>query len=151
MVNPSDAASVSQRQRGPMAAMGVGLLLTLAVLVALAIDQASVGSIATHVQEHYAPHGTVPDPTVLYVYLYVTGGIGVVTWLLLIAAARTPRSWVAVLATIVFCCGLGGGLFNLTISEYGGPVLPALWSGLTLLPCVAGLVAVVLLWRAARS
>jgi hypothetical protein len=38
-------------------------------------------------------------------------------------------------------------LRNLTVSEYGQPILPT-WLGVVgLLPCLAGLVAVVLLWR----
>lgn len=124
-----------------------GSLLTLAVLVFVALDQTTLHGMADHVREHYAPHGTVPDPGLLHTYLYVTGAVGLLTWLLLMPSARARQGWVPGVATLVLLVATCGGVFNLLISEYGGPVLPPMWGVLTLLPCAVGAVTVALLWK----
>lgn len=142
------ATEIHATNRSPaVPTMWVGTLLTLGVLVFVAVDQTSLGGIADHVQEHYAPHGTVPDPGTLYMYLYATGVLGLVTWLAMIPPVRSGRSWAPVVATLILVTALCGGVFNLVISEYGGPVLPPMWAVLTLVPCLVGMAAVGLLWR----
>lgn len=145
MTNVSDVRSTGRNPAVPT--LWAGFVLTLLVLVFVAVDQASLNGIADHVQEHYAPHGTVPDPGVLYMYLYATGVVGLLTWAALIPSARARRGWVPWVATLVLLIAVCGGVFNLVITEYGGPVLPPLWSVLTLLPCVVGVAAVVMLWK----
>ena len=137
-------------RRAAVAAMGIGLLLTVITLIALIIDQASLYSIADHVDALYSPFDLHPDPNVLFGYLYVTGAIGIVAWLLTIRGVRQRRRGVRVIASIVFMLATGIALLGLFASEYGTPIFPTVWGILGLLPCIAGLVAVILLWTPGR-
>ncbi|GAB3709274.1 hypothetical protein [Nocardiopsis oceani] len=128
-------------------ALSAGIVLTLVVLAALVADHLALHGIADRVRDHYAPHGTVPDPNLLFAYLYATGTIGVLTWFLTVRGAARRRPWAAPAATAVLLAAFGGALFNLLVSEYGERILPAPWALLTLVPCLAGAVAVVLLWK----
>lgn len=60
---------------------------------------------------------------------------------------RRGWRWAPLFATVILLVALAVAGADLAVSEYGQPILP-MWLGLVgLLPCVAGLVAVVLLWR----
>lgn len=128
-------------------ALGSGIALTLCVLAALATDQLALHGISDRVQRHYAPHGTVPDPNLLFAYLYATGAVGLLAWALTLRGAARRRTWAAPVATALLFTATGGALFNLFVSEYGARILPAPWALATLLPCAAGTVAVALLWK----
>ncbi|MPV37470.1 hypothetical protein GB881_10530 [Georgenia subflava] len=85
------------------------------------------------------------------IYLSVLGALGVAGWLGSIWAARTGRRWARWAAAGMFTLGTSVALFNLLVRDTSGDTgLPPLlgWAGM--LPCVAGLVAVVLLWRRPR-
>lgn len=138
-------------QRGAVAGMGIGLLLTVAMLVALIVDQASGHGMADQVRAHYSPFNLHPDPAVLYGYLYVTGATGVLLWLATIRGVMKHKRWARVVTSLVLVCATGFALLVMFASEYGGRVVPAGWGVLGLLPCVAGLVAVILLWNPGRA
>jgi hypothetical protein len=131
----------------PVTAMGIGLLLTVITLIALVIDQASVHSIADHVDALYAPLGLHPDPNVLFGILYVTGLIGIVLWLATIWGARKQKRGARVVASIVFVVATSFALLVLFVSEHGTQIFPTVWGVVGLLPSVAGLLAVTLSWR----
>lgn len=128
-------------------ALGSGIVLTLCVVGALAADQLALHGIADRVQSHYAPHGTVPDPNLLFAYLYATGAVGLLAWALALRGATHRRPWAAPVATALLLTASGGALFNLFVSEHGARILPAPWALATLLPCAVGAVAVGLLWK----
>ena len=68
-------------------------------------------------------------------------------WLATIWVVRRGLRWARLLATLALLGALAVAGADLTLAEYGRPILPT-WLGLVgLLPCGAGLVAVVLLWR----
>ena len=137
--------------RGATLALRVGLALSLASAVGLFIDQTSVHSLAEHVSAQYSPYGAVPDPNVLFGYLYATAGLAIAAWLIALRGVRSRKSWVRLFASVTFLVGAMLTVFNLVIREYGTPIFPVLWSVLGLLPSLAGLVAVRLLWtRASR-
>ena len=137
--------------RGATLALRVGLALSLASAVGLFIDQTSVHSLAEHVSAQYSPYGAVPDPNVLFGYLYATAGLAIAAWLIALRGVRSRKSWVRLFASVTFLVGAMLTVFNLVIREYGTPIFPVLWSVLGLLPSLAGLVAVSLLWtRASR-
>lgn len=140
-----------RNRREAIVAMGLGLLLTVVYLIALVIDQASVHSIAEHVRALYAPYGLHPDPNWLYYYLYATAAIGILLWLTTSWAVGRQKRWARVFATTVFVVATGTALLNLFVSEYGTPIFPRVWGILGLLPCVAGLAAIVLLWAPGRA
>ena len=144
--NPASAGGAGAR-----AWTWAGLLLTAAVLAALVADQVGLHTIAADLEEHYGPPGKPADPGIVFGYLYATGGICLLGWGAMVLAARSRAAWAPAAATAALVLGLGGGLFNLLVTEYGEPVLPPLWSGLTLLPCLAGAVAVVCFWKSRRS
>jgi len=138
-------------RHGAIVAMGSGLLLTAVALIALAIDQTTVHSIAHHVRALYAPYGLHPAPTGLYDYLYATQAIGILLWLTTIWVVGRQKRWARVVATTVFVLATGIVLLNLSVSEYGTRIFPTVWGILGLLPCLAGLAAVVLLWTPGRA
>lgn len=126
-------------------AMGLGLLLTVTTLIASVIDQARVHSIADHVTALYAPLGLHPDPNVLSGFLDAIGAFGTVLWLTMIWAVSRHKPWARVVSRLIFVVATGVGLLVLSASEYGTPIFPTVWGVLVLLPCVAGLVAVLAL------
>ena len=135
-----------QDRHGAVTAMGVGLLLSVATLIALIFDQTNGDGLALHVQDLYAPYDLNPDPNVLFGYLYVTTVVGILMWLTTIWSVRHRKPGARVVATIVFVFGASLAFFNLVVSEYGTQLFPTLWGFLGLLPSVAGLVAITLLW-----
>jgi hypothetical protein len=150
IMNALNQANLRVQRRPAVTAMGIGLLLTVITLIALIIDQASGSSIADHVNALYAPLGLHPDPNVLFGYLYVIGGIGVLLWLTMIWGVRRDKRWARVVASFVLVVATSLALLVLFVSEYGGQIFPTLWGILGLLPCLAGLVAVILLWTPGR-
>ena len=137
--------------RGATLAISIGLVLSVASIVGLLVDQMSVGNLADHVTAQYSPYGEVPDSIVLFAYLYTTAGPGVVTWLIALRGARRRKPWVPLLAGMTFVVGAVLVVFNLVITEHGTQIFPVLWSVLGLLPSVAGLIAVILLWTRTGS
>jgi len=132
-------------------ALRVGLALSLASAIGLFIDQTIGHSLAEHVRAQYSPYGAVPDPNVLFGYLYATAGLAIAAWLITLRGVRGGKSWVRLFASLAFVVGAMLAVFNLVITEHGTLIFPVLWSVLGLLPSAAGLVAVSLLWtRASR-
>lgn len=132
--------------RGATLALRVGLALSLASIVGLFIDQTIAHSLAEHVRAQYSPYGSVPDPNVLFGYLYATAGLAAAGWLVALRGVRGGRSWVRLFASLMFLVGAMLAVFNLVITEHGTLIFPVLWSVLGLLPSLAGLVALSLLW-----
>lgn len=144
-------ALIETKGRGALTALEIGLLLTVTAVIALIIDQTTVHRLAAHVEDLYAPHDLHPDPNVLFGYLYASGVIGIVLWLTTIWGVKHRRRGVTVGATTVFVVGGSLAIFNVFVSEYGGRIFPPLWSIVGLLPSVAGLAAVILLWTSGRA
>ncbi|TFD61706.1 hypothetical protein E3T39_06660 [Cryobacterium suzukii] len=138
--------ATSMRWRGATIALLVGLVLSVVLLGGVVIDQTIVHSLLHHVEALYAPYELQADPNVLFVYLYATGLIGIGFWLLVIWGARAGRPWTPIVTTLVFLIGAGLAVFSLVVAEYDTQIFPQLWGVLGLLPSVAGLVAVLLLW-----
>jgi len=136
--------------RSEVTAMGIGLLLTLVMLVALIIDQTSVNTIADHVAALYGPLNLHPDPNVLFNILYVTSVIGILLWVTMIWGVRRQKAWARVVVSIIFLAATSLALMVLFVSEFGFRIFPAPVGILGLLPGIAGLVAVVLLWTPGR-
>ncbi len=134
--------------RAPIGALVAGLVLTLVALAAPIVDQLTLHTIEAHLQSVYAGSGASPPaPTLISTYLVVVGLLGVAGWLVTIRAARRGRRWTRPVATALLLVGTAVAVLDLTISEYGAPILPPWLGVLGLLPCVPGLVAVVLLHR----
>ena len=130
----------------PRQAMYVGLALTVLVLLVPLFDKAML---AGHIQAGYPAydHSRIGSAMSIYlIYLSVLGALGILGWAATIWLARKP--WAPWLATALFVIGTSIATFNLLVKDTSGDTgLPPLFGWIGLLPCVAGLIAVVLLWR----
>ena len=82
------------------------------------------------------------------VYLSVIGALGIICWLWMIWAVTAGKRWARGAATAIFALGTGIVLFDLLVKDTSGDTgLPPLLGGVGMLPCLAGLLAVMLLWR----
>ncbi|NGP04814.1 hypothetical protein G6038_04800 [Rhodococcus sp. 14C212] len=80
--------------------------------------------------------------------LSVVGGLGLISWLVTIRAVRADRGWIRWAAPVVFVAAAGITLAGLTVTDTSGEVgLAPLLGWLLVLPCLAGVVAVVGLWQ----
>lgn len=143
--------SQATRDSGVLPSLWAGLILTAGVLAAFVVDQVSLHSIADDVERHYAPFGAVPDPALIFTIAYVTGGLCLVGWAVMIRAVAADRAWAPWASVAALVIGVCGGLYVLVVTEYGEPVLPLPWSALPLVPCLAGSVAVAAMWKGRRG
>lgn len=140
-----------QNWRGATVAITAGLLISVALLVMVIIDQTSIHSLAHHVEAQYGPHDLHPDPNVLFGYVYVIGAFGFALQLVALRGARRRKRWVQIVAGLIALVGVALAAFTIIVSEFGERIFPAIWGALGLLPSVAGLVAVTLLWTSGRG
>jgi hypothetical protein len=137
--------------RSAVAALYAGLGLTLAATGLLYVDHATANVLARHIRAGYPAYGPAridSAVTTYLVYLSVLGALGALGWLAAIWAASTAKPWARGAATALFAAGTTIALFNLLVTDTSGaPGLPPLlgWAGL--LPSLAGLLAVISLWR----
>jgi predicted permease len=83
------------------------------------------------------------------VSLSIVGVLGIMCWFFVIQAVRRRRRWARSVATLVLFVGTSVGLFGLLVRDTSGDTgLPPSLGWLGMLPCLAGVVAVSLLWRA---
>lgn len=135
--------------RGAIAAMYAGLALTLIAVLAVVVDQATSDSLASHILHTYPNYTAAElnrDKGVLLTYMFSIGAVGAVSWLGTIWAVKRRKRWARGTATTIFVLACGISLFNLLVEEYGNTVLPTSLAVPGALPCLAGLVAVVLMW-----
>ena len=134
--------------RRAVVAMYVGLALTIAAMLALIFDLAATGGLAQHLREVYAGYvANPPDEAGVAAYLFTLGALGVLGWLWMLWAVRRRKRWARPVATVLFLLASAVALINLTVTEYDQTILPTQVGVAGLLPCVAGLAAVVVLWR----
>lgn len=133
--------------RHAMVAMYTGLVLTVLAMLALVYDLASTGVLAQHLRDVYAGYVTnPPEAGAVAAYLFTLGALGVVGWLWMLWAVRRQKRWARLVATVLFLVAGVVALADLTVTEYGQTILPIQIGLAGLLPSLAGLVAVVLLW-----
>lgn len=129
----------------------VGLLLSAVALVFPFIDRVSTGILAEHIRHGYPDAGADQIDVGVNFYLIilsVVGGIGLLCWSLMIWATRTGRRSARWVAPVILVGAAAIALSGLLITDTSGEVgLAPLLGWLLMLPCVAGVVAVVQLWR----
>ncbi|MEU7315460.1 hypothetical protein [Streptomyces sp. NPDC007083] len=135
----------------PLGAMYIGLALTAVSALAPLVDVATVDTIAGHVRAAYpqwGPGAVGRDRTAITLYLALTGGLGVLLWLVVIRAVAADRRWARAGATSAWGVGVTVAMANLGMGgEHYEVIVPVGYGLLTLLPCVAGGAAVLRLWR----
>jgi hypothetical protein len=120
-------------------------------MIVLYVDHATANVLAGHIRVGYPAYtqARIDSAVTIYlVYLSLVGALGIISWLWAIWAVKTGKRWARGAATATFVLGTGLALFDLLVKDTSGDTgLPPLlgWAGV--LPCLAGLLAVTLLWR----
>ncbi len=146
--------TTAQQERSAVGAMYAGLGLTLAAMTVLYVDHATANVLAGHIRDGYPAYTQArinAAVTTYLIYLSVAGALGVICWLAAIWAVKAGKRWARAAATTLFALGTGIALIDLLVKDTSGDTgLPPLlgWAGM--LPCLAGLLAVTLLWRRSR-
>ena len=138
------------QERSAILAMYAGLALSVVAIVVPFVDHATENVLADHIRSGYPTYtqDRIDSSVAAYLaYLSVIGGLGVICWLWTIRAVKRSRRWAAAAATVIFVLGTGISLANLLVKDGSGDTgLPPLLGWVGMLPCLAGLVAVMLLW-----
>jgi ABC-type dipeptide/oligopeptide/nickel transport system permease component len=142
---------ISAHQRPALGALYAGLGLSVIVLLVPYVDHATANVLASHIRGGYPAYSRArvdAAVTAYLIYLSVIGALGVASWLGVLWAVRAGKRWARGAATVLFALGTGVALTDLLIRDTSGATgLPPLlgWAGV--LPCLAGLFAIALLWR----
>ncbi|MEU5101519.1 hypothetical protein AB0H07_04390 [Streptomyces sp. NPDC021354] len=144
----------TRHERGAIAAMYAGLGLTVVATIAPYADRATTHLLADHIRAGYPAFSRPRVDSAVTTYLVllsVIGALGVLAWLGTAWAVKAGKRWARPAATVMFVLGTSVGLTGLLTEDTSGetglpPVLG--WAGLA--PCLAGLLAVALLWRRPR-
>lgn len=137
--------------RWAIAPLYIGLGLTVVSVLALYVDHATANVLAGHIRSGYPSYdqASIDAAAMTYlIYLSVVGALGILSWLFAIWATSTGRPWDGWLAAAMFVVGTSIALFNLLVEDTSGDTgLPPLLGWVGVLPSLAGLAAVILLWR----
>ena len=143
--------TAAHQERSAIGAMYAGLGLTIAAMTVLYVDHATANVLAGHIRAGYPGYtrARIDSAVTIYlVYLSVVGALGIICWLWTIWAVKAGKRRARGAATAMFVLGTGIALIDLLVKDTSGETgLPPLlgWAGLV--PCLAGLLAVTLLWR----
>jgi len=143
--------TTTYHERPAIGAMYAGLGLTVVALIVLYVDHGTANVLADHIRAGYPAYARAridSAVTTYLVYLSVVGALGIICWLGTIRALKAGKRWARGAATVMFALGTGIALIDLLVRDTSGDTgLPPLlgWAGM--LPCLAGLLAVMLLWR----
>jgi hypothetical protein len=132
-------------------ALFAGLALTVLATIAPLVDLLTADSIGDHVRAAYPGWSAdlvSKDRNAITVYLVAVGVLGLAGWLWSIVAVAHGNRRVRGLSTTLFALGATIQLTTLSIGgESYTTIVPTFHGVLGLLPSLAGLVAVVGLWR----
>jgi hypothetical protein len=139
-----------EHQRSASAAMYVGAALTVVAMIVPFVDHATANVLADHIRAGYPTYNKAHVDTAVTTYLvYVStiGALGVGCWFWTIRAVNAGKRWARESATAMFALGTGIALFDLLVKDTSGDRgLPPLFGWIGMAPCLAGLLAVTLLW-----
>jgi hypothetical protein len=131
--------------------MYAGLTLTVVATIATYVDRGTTHLLADHIRAGYPAYAPARVDTAVTTYLVVlsiVGALGVLAWLTTAWGVKTGKRWARPAATAMFMLGTSVGLTGLLTKDTSGTtgLPPELgWTGM--IPCLAGFVAVALLWR----
>jgi hypothetical protein len=141
----------TEHQRPAIGAMYAGLALTVVAMIVPHVDHATANVLADHIRAGYpayTPARIDTAVTTYLVYLSVIGALGIICWLSTSRAVKAGKRWARAAATAMFALGTGIALFDLIVKDTSGDTgLPPLLGWVGMLPSLAGLLAVTLLWR----
>ncbi|WP_254405227.1 hypothetical protein [Streptomyces sp. AC627_RSS907] len=134
--------------------MYTGLGLTLIATVAPYADRATTHLLADHIRTGYPAYSPARVDSAVntcLVLLTITGALGALAWLGATWAVKAGKRWARPVSTMLFVLGAGLALTGLLTEDTSGStgLPPALgWAGVA--PCLAGALAIALLWRQPR-
>jgi hypothetical protein len=154
MTGHAPAGSLEHR-RSTILAMHLGWISTVVALASVWIDHATANVLAQHIRAgypHYSSAHVHSAATTYLIYLSVVGGAGLIAWLSTIRAVKHNRRWIPSAATVTFILAASLSVTDLLIRDTSGDTgLPPDLGWVGLLPCLPGLVAVILLWKDRRA
>jgi hypothetical protein len=143
--------TTTRLQRPAVGAMYAGLGLTVVAMIVPYVDHATGNVLAGHIRAGYPAYTKEAIDTAVtsyLAYLSVVGALGILGWLSTIWAVKAGKRWARGAATTMFALGTGIALTDLLIRDTSGDTgLPPLLGWVGMLACLAGLLAVTLLWR----
>lgn len=146
----STSARNHGRTIGAVAAMYVGLLLTATATVAPYVDRATGHVLASHIRHGYPTYSQDRVDAAVTAWLDIltaVGVLGILCWIGSIWAVKTHKAWARAMATVMFAAGTGLALAALLTRDTSGEVgLAPLLGWIGMLPSLAGLAAVGMLW-----
>ncbi|MFE1082122.1 MULTISPECIES: hypothetical protein [Brevibacterium] len=142
-----------QYSRSTYVALWVGLVLTVVAIVSAQLGRPLIDE---HIRSGYPSMSQDEITSGVNFYaasLTVVGVLGVLGWVATIWRAHRGSRWVRWAAVVLALTGTAVALFAFLVRDISGDTgLPPLIGTIGLLPCVAGLVAVVLMFtRTAAS
>ena len=144
----------TRRERPAIGAMFTGLGLTVVATVVPYVDRATTHLLADHIRAGYPTYTDTRVDSAVTTYLVVSsvvGALGVLAWLWTIWAVKAGKRWARPAATVMFALGTSVGLTGLLTKDTSGETgLPPMLGWIGMAPCLAGLLAVALLWRRPR-
>ncbi|GAA1508806.1 hypothetical protein [Kribbella lupini] len=139
----------------PKKALVAGLVLTALATAAPLVDLATVDNIGDHVRSAYPQWSAADvnkDRTAIAVYLVAVGVLGLAGWLTTLAGVNRGKRWARWVGTTLFAVGATVALIDMSIGgEAYTTIVPLFHGALGLLPAVAGVFAVLALWRTRPS
>jgi hypothetical protein len=151
--SPTTTAWPQRPAPSALGALYVGLALTVAATASAYVDRATGHRLAQHLRHGYPEYTSAQISsavTTWLVVLTVVGALGAVGWVTTIVVVRACRPWARWLAAGLFVAGTVTALTGLLTPDTSGEVgLAPLLGWIGVLPCIAGLTAVVRLWRQA--
>ena len=130
-----------------IAAMVVGLVLTIVATIVPFVTSA----LRDHIRAGYPAYSDACVDSAVNTWLIiltVIGALGVIGWLWSIRIVAERKRWASWAATAMFVLGTCVAVTDLLIKDKSGDIgLAPMLGWIGMLPSLAGLVAVVLLWR----
>jgi hypothetical protein len=125
----------------------------LGLTVVAAIVPYTANVLADHIRAGYPTYPQARIDTAVTTYLVllsIVGALGIFAWVWTIWAVKVGKRWARGTATAMFALGTGVALTGLLVKDTSGDTgLPPLLGWVGMLPCLAGLLAVILLRRRA--
>lgn len=143
--------TTATHHRSALRASYTGLALTIIATILPYIDRGTTHVLADHIRSGYPSYSAEQIASAVggwLAILSITGGLGVIGWIWTIWMIKGRKRWAPWSATTVFAiavCIAAAGLFTMDTSGEVGLAPPLGLAGA--LPCLAGVVTVMLLWR----
>lgn len=144
-------AIIRPAPRVAFGAMYAGLALTVVAAIAPFVDRATWHVLADHIRAGYPTYsqGEIASAVTTYLVILTSVGVlGIVSWIWTAWAVKSGKRWARWAAVAMFALGASVALTGLLVKDTSGDVgLAPLLGWIGMMPVLAGLVAVTMVWR----